>query len=73
MLARATELGYVLYTNDEDFKREATYHQREGIAFPGIVYAHQMEAIGLCVEQLTLMGIAMEMAKMANQIWYLPF
>jgi hypothetical protein len=51
---------------------EADYHQRHGLPFAGIIFARQTDPVGVCVEDLTLMGTAMEMAEMANQIKYLP-
>jgi hypothetical protein len=42
LLDRATELGHVLFTQDDDLLREASERQRHGAAFAGIIYAHQI-------------------------------
>jgi predicted nuclease of predicted toxin-antitoxin system len=43
LLDRATELGRVVVTMDEDFLAAATRRQRAGIRFGGVIYAHQHE------------------------------
>ena len=70
---RATALGRVLFTLDEDFLGEATRRQRAGQQFAGIVYAHQMRVtIGQCVLDLELMANVYEPADMTNRVEYLP-
>ncbi|MEY2428132.1 MAG: hypothetical protein QOJ40_1017 [Verrucomicrobiota bacterium] len=44
LLDRATGLGRVLFSQDEDLLAEATRRQRSGIPFAGVVYAHQLYA-----------------------------
>jgi predicted nuclease of predicted toxin-antitoxin system len=41
LLSRATELGRVLFTQDTDLLRIAQERQQAGIAFSGVVFAHQ--------------------------------
>lgn len=50
LLNRATELGRIMFTRDEDFLAEAHHRQEEAIPFIGVVYAHQMGiSIGECI------------------------
>ena len=50
LLDRATSLGRVLFSQDEDLLAEATRRQRGGIPFAGVVYAHQLfVTIGRCI------------------------
>jgi hypothetical protein len=42
LLARATELGRILVSQDADLLREGARLIDEGIEFSGIVYAHQL-------------------------------
>jgi predicted nuclease of predicted toxin-antitoxin system len=41
LLARATELGRILFTQDQDFLRIAADWQREGRSLLGVVFAAQ--------------------------------
>jgi hypothetical protein len=41
LLDRATGLGRVLFTQDEDFLREGARRQAQGIYFAGIIYGAQ--------------------------------
>jgi len=55
LLQRATQLGCILVTQDEDFLRVGARLQNEGKHFTGIVYAHQDRVtIGQMVEGLEL-------------------
>ncbi len=74
LLNRASELGWVLFTRDDDLLAEATKRQRAGIPFCGIVYAHQLRvSIGRCVEDLELIAKAGEPGNLMNQVIFLPF
>src|SRR5215510_2746618 len=42
LLDRAMALGRVVFTQDEDFLREAHRRQETGEAFAGVIYAHQL-------------------------------
>ena len=53
VLDRATELRRVLFTQDDDLLAEANRRQQDSIAFPGIIYAHQLlVSVGDCVKEL---------------------
>ena len=57
LLDRATTLGRVLVTQDEDLLAVAEQRQRGGKPFAGVVYAHQLQVtIGQCVNDLELMA-----------------
>lgn len=73
LLDRATALGRVLFTQDDDLLTEAVRRQREDKAFAGVIYAHQLNiTIGECVDCLELIALASEPDEWANRIAYLP-
>jgi hypothetical protein len=73
LLDRATALGRVLFTQDEDLLREGTRRQQAGENFAGVAYIHQLKlSVGPCVSDLELMAKVYEPADMANRIEYLP-
>jgi predicted nuclease of predicted toxin-antitoxin system len=73
LLDRATELGYVLFTQDDDLLREAAERQQHGAAFAGVIYAHQLEVtIGQCIRDLELIAKVDEPEDCANRVEYLP-
>jgi predicted nuclease of predicted toxin-antitoxin system len=73
LLDRATSLGRVLFTQDDDLLAEATKRQRNGVAFGGVIYTHQQDSsIGQCVLDLQLILEAGTEADVANQVIYLP-
>src|SRR5215468_2288362 len=48
LLDRATELGRVLFTQDDDLRREAKRRQETSESFAGSIYAHQL---GITISQ----------------------
>ena len=73
LLDRATELGYVLFTQDDDLLREAAQRQERGAAFAGVIYAHQLKVtVGLCIRDLEVIALAGEPEDFANRVEYLP-
>jgi hypothetical protein len=74
LLDRATALGRVLFTQDDDLLAEATQRQRTGVAFAGVIYAHQEDvSIGQCVHDLEMIALAGSQADVMNRVIYLPF
>jgi hypothetical protein len=74
LLQRATDLGRVLVSQDEDLLREGVRRLREGEDFRGIVYAHQLRVtIGQMIEDLALLAIATSSEEWSGRIEYLPF
>jgi hypothetical protein len=73
LLQRATELGRVLVSQDEDLLREGARRLREHKGFSGIIYAHQLRVtIGRMVEDLELIATATSKEEWHSRIEYLP-
>ena len=73
LLDRATQLGRVLFSQDDDLLVEATARQQAGISFAGGVYAHQLRvSVGRCIDDLTFLAAAGTAADVANQVIFLP-
>jgi hypothetical protein len=73
LLQRATELGRVLVSQDDDLLREGTRCSRDGVDFSGIIYAHQLRiTIGQMVEDLELIALATSQHEWRGRIEYLP-
>jgi hypothetical protein len=73
LLDRATSLGRVLFSQDEDLLAEATRRQRDGIPFAGIVYAHQLYVtVGSCINDLELIAKVGTPDDLANRVQFLP-
>jgi predicted nuclease of predicted toxin-antitoxin system len=73
LLDRASELGRVLFTRDDDLLAEAARRQREGIPFHGIIDAQQLRvSIGRCVQDLEIIAKAGEPTELLNGVMFLP-
>lgn len=73
LLDCAAALGRVIFTRDADFLREATLRQQSGLAFVGVVYAHQLQvSIGHCVNDLELIAKIYEFQDLADRVEFLP-
>jgi predicted nuclease of predicted toxin-antitoxin system len=73
LLSRATELGRVLFSQDDDLLREAQKRQKSGEVFAGVVYAHQLNiSIGQCIDDLELIAQLTEAEEWLNKLAYLP-
>jgi predicted nuclease of predicted toxin-antitoxin system len=73
LLDRATEVGRMLFTQDQDLLKEAARRQQDGEPFVGIVFARQNEVtIAQCISDLELLCLAGEPAEFANKVEYLP-
>lgn len=73
LLARATSLGRVLFTQDDDLLRLVSTWQQQDRPFSGVVYAHQLSAgIGTLVQDLELVLACCKQAELANNVRYLP-
>jgi hypothetical protein len=74
LLDRATSLGGVLFSQDQDLLTIA--HRRLGIgpAFAGVVYAHQLRiSIGQAVRDLELIAQTLDPDDMQNRVEYIPY
>lgn len=73
LLQRATDLGRILVSQDEDLLREGARRQKEDRDFSGIVYGHQLRVtIGQMVEDLELIARATSREEWRGRIEYLP-
>lgn len=73
LLDRATELGRVLFTQDQDLLREARLRQREDRQFAGVIYAHQLRvSVGQCVNDLELICEVNQPEDFVSLVEYLP-
>lgn len=73
LLTRATQLGRVVFTQDDDFLSEAAARQRDGVPFTGVLYAHQLDmTIGRSVRDLELVAVVYEPEDMLNRVECLP-
>jgi hypothetical protein len=73
LLNRSTELGRVLFSQDDDVLALAAQWQRQSQAFGGVIYAHQLSAgIGTLVKDLELVLSCCTAAELANRVTYLP-
>lgn len=73
LLDRATRVGRVLVTQDEDFLVEAAVRQTRGIFFAGIIFAAQNRiSIGRFVSDLELIAHCSEPKEFFNHLEYLP-
>jgi predicted nuclease of predicted toxin-antitoxin system len=74
LLERATELGRILYSQDDDLLVEAHFRLQNNIEFSGVVYSHQLNSpIGRCVEDLEIIAKTLEPKDIENRIEFIPF
>jgi uncharacterized protein DUF5615 len=72
LLDRATALGRVLFSSDEDLIVEARWRQREDVSFGGVIFAPQHFPIGRCIEVLELVARAGEPEDFMGSLMFLP-
>jgi hypothetical protein len=73
LLERATQLGRVLFTFDDDLLLEAVKRQAETKPFSGVIYAHPLRiSIGECIRELELMAKAGEPKDLQDRVEFLP-
>jgi hypothetical protein len=73
LLARATELGRVLFSQDQDFLRIAAEWQRQGRPFPGVFFAAQQGvSLGGQADDLELLLTCCEPEELRDRVTYLP-
>ena len=73
LLQRATDLGRVLFTQDDDFLAISAEWLRTGCTFPGIVYVHQ-DRLSYRERIAELIRLSREFSaeQMVNRVVYLP-
>ena len=73
LLNRASELGRVLFTQDDDLLVEAARRQKDGRSFHGVIYSHQLScSIGTCVNDLEIIAKVAEPSDLINAVIFLP-
>jgi hypothetical protein len=73
ILDRASTLGRVVFSRDQDFLREASRRQRFGERFAGVVYAHKQEvSVGVCITDLEYQAQAGSPDDFADRVYFLP-
>jgi predicted nuclease of predicted toxin-antitoxin system len=73
LLERATALGRVFVSQDQDLLRITKQWQRLGRPFAGVVFAIQQDIdIGGTIEYLELVAHAMTADEMKNRVEYVP-
>jgi hypothetical protein len=73
LLARATERGRILFTQDEDLLAIAARWQKSGQHFVGVLYAHQQgSSLGRLVTDIELLATCAVADELANRVIYLP-
>ncbi len=74
LLDRATALGHILFSQDDDLLCEAAQRQRNGISFAGVVYAHPLRITdSKAIDDLELIAKVFDPTDMENRVEYLPF
>jgi predicted nuclease of predicted toxin-antitoxin system len=72
LLDRATALGRMLFSEDEDLIVEAVRRQRLGKPFATVIFARQLESsIGRCIADLEVLAKSAELADAQGQIIFL--
>lgn len=73
LLARATQLNRVFFSQDRDLLIIASRWQQNGIQFSGLIYAHQMQtSIGTAVKDLELIAKTLDQSDMENIVLRIP-
>lgn len=73
LLQRATDLGRILVTQDQDFLSIAADWQAVGRPFAGLVFAHQLgPGIGQIIDDLELLANCGEPEELQDRILHLP-
>jgi hypothetical protein len=73
ILARATELGRVAFSHDDDFLAVAHDWLKTGQEFTGVIYVHQLKlTIGQTIAELDLIAKVGNPEDFRNRVEYLP-
>jgi hypothetical protein len=73
LLERATDLGRILFSQDDDLLAVAAQWQQQGKRSAGVIYAHQMSAgIGTLVNDLEIVLSCCTALDLADRVTYLP-
>jgi len=73
LLDRSTEVGRILFSQDDDLLALAAEWQQASTPFNGVIYAHQLSAgIGTLVNDIELVLSCCSARELANCVTYLP-
>jgi Domain of unknown function (DUF5615) len=73
ILDRATTIGHIVFTQDDDFLDEAARRMALGIPFAGVIYCHQFWlSMGERVKDLHRLATCGVPDDFANRVQYLP-
>jgi hypothetical protein len=73
LLARATQLSRVLFSQDEDLLSLTHHWLQTGREFAGLIYAHPLNiTIGRAIRDLELLARALDPEDMRNRIEFIP-
>jgi predicted nuclease of predicted toxin-antitoxin system len=73
LLDRATDLGRILFTQDQDLLHEAQSRRQAGVTFGGVIYVAQLRVtFRQCIDDLELVAKCTECAEWSNRLDYLP-
>ena len=73
LLQRATDLGCILFTQDDDLLAIASQWQKQNRKFAGLVYSHQLgPGIGDIIDDLELIAACATQDEVRNRVIYLP-
>jgi len=73
LLARATELGRVLVTQDDDLLGIAHRWQAAGRGFSGVIYCHQLNiTIGRAIADLEVLALCCTAEEFVGTVQFLP-
>ena len=72
LLARASELSRVLFSQDQDLLRIASDWQAAGRRFSGVVFSSSGISIGRCIEDLELLAQCCRTEELTDRVIFLP-
>lgn len=73
LLGRASTLGRILFTHDDDLLAQASWRPKNSVHFCGVIYAHQRGvSIGQCVLDLEFVSKAGDPSEWSGRVEYLP-
>jgi hypothetical protein len=62
-----------MFSQDRDMLAEASLRQRQGVAFAGVIYGHQLDVtVGQCIRDLEIIAQAGEPDDLAGRVEFLP-
>jgi predicted nuclease of predicted toxin-antitoxin system len=74
LLDRATQLGRLIYTQDDDLLSLANFRIVNCLKFSGVIFSHQLRSpIGKCIEDLEIISKVFETKDVSNKIEFIPF